>query len=326
MLVTNSSLVRQGWSLANNGTILKIDDMQIDCSIWLLAKLMASAVLLVEIITGWKLIGAILGYLERKPPGEQSLMDIFHRIMFTSIQWQCLAVFIQILIRRIFLDTGHILASLYMWVMYDCSSVTVMAIGLNPLVQLILARNPGIQLPLSDATVYWLSKITLWLPLLIMNVICSALGCNPPSYNYMRDQELEHPAFVYVRSIILGLFLIAFIAANLIIRCGQKSSTEPAKHLMNNKVMLAFCTILILILIFVACNIMIYLVELIMILLVILLPMIMIATNENLHQGIKLHHPLIAKVIDSATKCMRKRSSRVDPKPPTVETIELHKM
>lgn len=200
------------------------EDIKIDTSMRLVPKLLASGVLLTLVVMAWKLYGLILDYFDGKPLGEQSQMDTFHRIMFNHIRGMGVTGFINITMRRIFLDTGNVIAKIWMWPLFNVTTVTALTIGFNPLIQLVLALN--LQIPLSDKCIYRGSILLLWLPFGIMNIICSAAGFDPPSYNRLRGQEIQHPSLNIFRLTVFTLCLALFLFGKLIIHCKSKSSQE----------------------------------------------------------------------------------------------------
>lgn len=287
------------------------EDIKIDASLQLVPKLLASSVLLILVLMAWKLYGLILDYLDRKPLGEQSQMDTFHRLMFNHIRLMGVAGFINITVRRIFVDTGNIIAKIWMWPLFDITTVTALTIGLNPLIQLVLAQN--LQIPLSDKWIYRGTILLFWLPFGIMNIICSSAGLDPPSYNRLRGQEIQHPSFNIFRLTIFSLCLALFLLSKLIIYCKSRSSRASSRHLLNVKVVTTAFFAFMFTLVSIQLGIAPYMAE-INVMVGNLVPLAIIATNEKLLDSIEQRQPFLHRTLARMKKISCRRShARIGP-------------
>lgn len=284
------------FDLKANNTILEFGDASVDISPKIFFKMAASAVFLAEMVACWKLHSLIIRYLKNKPLGNQSLLDAFHKIMFRSSQGFILTGSIQIIMERIFIDTGDVVAKIWMWAIYDCTTALGIVTGLNPIVQLLLVKNPSHELPLSDK---WMERLTLgfvWLPILIMNAVCTVLGFYPPSYDMLRGQEVHHPGFGIIRLIIFALSALAFGSIRLIIHLTKGSNREQSRHLLSEKVTWMAAILFIFITLAVVFGLQNYLVEILGFFYV-LLNFTIIATNARLLENFKSDFPWIYQTI-----------------------------
>lgn len=207
-------LISENCSLWTNVTVPCIMDMQLDTFLWLVPKMIPSTILLLEAVVGCQLMQLIINYLKDKPLGSQSLMDAYDRITFQTWHVTALAGFMQVSLQRIFVDAGKIIATVWMWPMYDLASVSTLVAGMSPLVQLGLVKVPWIPQQVKDKDMKRMIISFLWIPTIVMNVVCTVKGYYPPSYYDLRGQEVQYPMFIHARLMtFFGLCLATFVVA-----------------------------------------------------------------------------------------------------------------
>ena len=133
--MSNQTNATSWCEITSNGTVLEICDAKIDISWWLVPKIAGSAVLLAEGLASWKLCDIIIDYLNSKPLNRQGLVDLLRRTMLNSMKLFTASGWMQILLDRVFLDDGEVIAKGWMWISYDFAMAGVATVGLTPLLQ-----------------------------------------------------------------------------------------------------------------------------------------------------------------------------------------------
>lgn len=107
-------------------------------------------------------------------------------------------------LKRLFLDAGKIIATVWMWPIYDIICASSLLGGMTPLLQLGLVKVPRIQ-QVNDRLLKRLIIALLWIPMITMNVICTTQGYYPRSYYDLRNFEPQFRMFTYARLMVFGL-------------------------------------------------------------------------------------------------------------------------
>lgn len=298
-------------SVAWNGTVLMISDIKINMSWWLILELIKSTIYLAEVIVGWQLVGIINKFLTNKPPGEQRLIDIFHRITFQWIRISSTFIFIHQLLIGLFIDTGYVIAVILMWPVYNTAAICTIAIGLNPLAQLILFMSGTGAFWISYKWVYRLINMMLVLTFATISTVCSPLGYYPPAYYLMRGQEVKYNGFkvafvigfvVYVVTALINHFQSRIVIAENAI---QKSQSLRLKTIAGSLLIIILAVIF---------DKHVSVMVIVSFFLLVLLPTLVIATNENLLKTTETKHPNFASFAVKMRQVFYK-NSQVDPEP-----------
>lgn len=283
----NSPLLKV-WSLAGHTLVewqsstMSIGDLKLDLADLFGLNTIANGLLVAEIAIGSQLFDFIVQYLEDKPLGQQSIMDVFHKTMLRSVKSMSIVVTPYMILRRSCLDSGDWLSKILMWPVFDCITVSTLTIGINPIVQLILALNEGLEMPFSDKWLYRILMAAMWIPMILSNLVCSYFGYLPPVYYMLRQREVEYHAFGYIRLAIFLLSLLAYTAGWFLVGRISKKHKEPKKHLLNSKVNMFGGLVFLLFMLAITFQMERYTSEIIALAIVIILPMMLILTNENL--------------------------------------------
>lgn len=308
-------LVKKMWSLGNqtlmewNDHELIVGDFTLDLDRLTLGEIMRNILFLIEVAGSCKLINFIMKYLDEKPPGRQTLMDAYHKIMFRTIKMMALAASIHVILKRICLDPGDLVTKIVMWPSYDTVGLATITVALNPLIQLLLASSRGrVELPISDTWTSWIINGVLWIPAIIMNVICSSLGYYTNGYYLLRHQEPKYLAFRYVRFGVFVICIIAYLIARLIISKIYGKDREPSRHLLNSKVNMFGSFSILMMLLSLWFGYSSHTAEILTFLLGISLPAVIITTNKNLLERARRSKALILRVVIAIhTYCKAKR-------------------
>lgn len=311
-MISSSFHNESDWTRASSFTI---GQLVLDTSWMLIPKLAVISMILVEAILGWKFFSLIIYYLDQKPYGEQTLMDIAHRTMINTIRIMYLIAIIFITVDGICLDTGDVVAKLLMWPPYDYNTMATLYIGMDPLVQLILANNPQLQVPFSDETAKWILNLILWTPMIIMNIVCTEMGFYPPSYYTLRGQKAKYPMFRHIRSGLFILAILVFVVVRIVIyrdyhRPDRDGNVpEPSRNLLNFKVMI-FGTIGFMIYASVLTfKIQPYFYPLLGLVNMVIIPMVIIGTNAKLLRFAEIEKPALVWLITKVNRCRAKSSN-----------------
>lgn len=293
-------------------------DIKADMSWRLVPKLAMAGTFLMEVCLGWKFLGIIIRYLKNKPTGEQQLIDIYHRITFESLRIQGPIVFVYMLLEYAFMDTGDIMAKIWMWPTYSISSVAALTFGSNPLMQLILADVSNEQISISDRWIYWLANLSLWVPMIIAISVCTPLEIYPPGYYLMRGQAVKYPAFQ-----ITFLISVVIIVLTLVTRqCFKKQNSHSFfdRHPIKLK---AIALSSILYPIYIIFNMQEYLSVLLGLIFFVIFPLIIISANEKLFESTNIKHPRLGEMIKKFKQNVFKDVQPAPTTPGDPESIEM---
>lgn len=220
----------------NNTTVSQADKGRECGSLWL--ALMRDVGFAGVALLGLSLNSAITKYLNNKPLGQQSILDVPYTFLFNTVK-------INILIWLPFVITinhsdvvGHVIATLLMWPSYDAGTIFIILIGVCPTIQAILVYNDSIELPFSDKAFKLSLWIGIWLPFLLMNLICSLCGVYPPVYDSLRKLPPKNIGFDLFRAIVSSISISVFILIRLVLCCKHREEKSKSNQLLNNKVMI----------------------------------------------------------------------------------------
>lgn len=178
-----------------------------------------------------------LDYLDRKPLGSQSILDIPQRLHLQTIRGTVMIRVLATLIHNHLTDSGHLIASIIMWPFLDLMHASLFLLGFNSLVQLILVLNPGFQLPVRDGLAYWILFMGVLGPLLIMNIICHVKGTYPPIYYVLRGcTDNSGRGFVILATTLFIIIILVYTVVRLFIYFRSPSAERKlSNQLISNK-------------------------------------------------------------------------------------------
>ena len=153
----------------------------------------------------------ILRYLNTKPLGLQSLMDIPNKYLFrVLLLLTIISAFTHA--TMVFMDDpGDFYMRILMWAQLDIGVMLQSAISSNAIIQLILIGNPTLELPFSDSVTNIIYHSIQIIPLFMINLIGSLNGFLGPNYYRFRGIPIvKSESFVEIIFIIINatLFLI----------------------------------------------------------------------------------------------------------------------
>lgn len=289
-----------------NGSIATIWDMKAEISWILIPKLALVFLMVAEIVLGWKLTTIIIKYLKNKPPGEQQAMDIFHQITFESLRHAGVILSIHVTLEYLFLDTGDIIAMIWMWPTYTSAAMVFNTLGFNPMLQMVLSRQTAGDFCISNKWIYWLVVSTLWTSLLVLSIVCSASGCYPPDYFTMRGLDVQHPAFYALQIVPALVLLVTFL-----IQCLKKDENLSRVHQIKMKAIFAMLVGSSVAVIF---NFHTTVAIIIFFVFLICLPSLVISTNEHILEIVKNKHHQTERLVIRIRNFILRDSSSVEPK------------
>lgn len=221
----------------SNTTYTKVDEAVINYDSIDWTTHMAAAGLVSLAFLGCHLHGSLIGYLNKKPPGKESLIDIPNRVLFRSLQGNCLCWGTMTIVRSYFVDPGDTFAKIWMWPAFDFLTITIIFLGLNPLIQIVLFRNPSTILPISDQTLNRVLTIGTCAALALMNLICQVNGYLPPSYYSIRGMKAKFPLFQQIRDGSFVIQAIFFTIIRIFLRTKTHKKTESTQILSNRVIL-----------------------------------------------------------------------------------------
>lgn len=227
-------------NIVANGSTVKVGDVMVDCqSITSVLTNLSAAVLISLAIIGCRLHGLIYNYLSTKPLGQESLMDIPNKLLFRLLQANAIMWAFLVISRRYIVDTGDVLAKIWMWPAYDLATLEILSLGLNPIIQIILVKNPSMVLPISDKTVYRLLVGISFMAFGAMNLICHLCRCWPPSYYSVRGMSPQFPLFQQIRDGFFVLEAVVCFAIRIFLKTKNSGPTsQRSTQILSNRVIL----------------------------------------------------------------------------------------
>lgn len=273
-------------------------------------------------LTNW-LLTSILRYLDSKPMGKQSIMDIGHRGLLTSIKFISITGNIFFIVVQGTEDSGHILAKILMWPVYDCSSNFFIHLMINPIIQIALTRWPHLELPFSDDTAYYILMMITFVPMAIVNLILDLCGYNPPPYNLMRKWAVVHTQFWECRRyfIITACCLVIIMRIGLFMyrmgccqrKTGNNSQTiriKGTKQMLSNTVLIMSGMFLVLLSFFIQ-KTPYFILDLALYVFSVTLPILLIISNSSIRDQVLRGLPCTGPMLDLWTKI--KPKNKVQP-------------
>lgn len=299
-----------------NGTRHHLGGIIVDSSAWvdIWRYLLMAAVMVIGKV-GYHLHQCILDYLSNKPPGQQSLMDIFHRFHFriNQIIVSILAV-VGTFIKHFFVSPGETFTISTMWFLYDVQFTSALCIGLNPVVQIILVFNPGLELPIPDNQAFYVLIAMVYGPLIILNVILHLNDIYPPLYYEFMAKDVKYPQFNYVQNALtLSTMMLFFIIRSILRRKRTASRDQPSKQLVKTKAMAcSFLSILTLTFFFRLTHVpMEFLTPFGLTALFVVFPAIIIQSNEKTREMLSTKHHFLSKILDSVSSLSNYLHARI---------------
>lgn len=279
-------------------------------------------------IVGIFLHDCILGYLQHKALGNQSLMDLPNYFYIWINRYQCYVWIMFSVIRMHFVSVGPTFAKLIMWLSYDGETLTILGLGLVALIQVFLVSRPGVIFGITDNSLYYFMVILTCTPLIVINIVCHCLNIYPPVFYALTLQEIKYPLFDHIRN---GITFVAiaffFITRTYIFFTKKLSDKAPSGQLLKTKsIALTFLLITILFVSFqfsglprhLAARFASFIYGLIY-------PTSIIMLSENVAKHCAKQHPAMCKILLSLHKVIHvRRQLRVTPAPNPNNVIEFH--
>ena len=295
-----------------NSTILNCSDFVISVDDnFSLTRICHSIIAMICFTAGWYFSGAILDYLNSKPLGQQSLMDIPQRFLFYMHRLAICVWLFFIMVTNHTIDPGHLVAVFYMWPAFCCTSILFTVIGIHPVLQMIIVENPSLELPFSDMTAFWIFCNILWIPHILISTLSWLNGCYPPGYYLIRKMDPwkfgKTVVFSNVRSAIMLILAVLFWSIRIKLYFQHKSLGIGSSQLLSTKV------VVLITIVGIANSAVIYLVRTpkiigslqVAVVTVIIFPAMVIFTNDKIRTKYMAQNKAIKKVIDGCLESMK---------------------
>lgn len=239
-----------GYPLMRNKTTLVIGEVVLDTSeSWTIPSIFIDIFGLTWMAIARWLAGSAKSYLESKPLGMESLMDIPLKLTFRILRIITIAMAISLLITNHEVDVGDTMAKILMWPLFDITVIAFYMLATIPITQAVLVANPGLELPISDSLASKFLLLVITGPVLILNIILHLEGIYPPPYYGLRRLPLTN-AQVPFQAAVLVMFVIivlAFIVVRITIYWFNKhkdKSHPQSGQLLTNKALICILCIL----------------------------------------------------------------------------------
>ena len=206
--------------------IFHFNSIKVDNNNWISPwKVFLDILALVSMMVGFSMSCIIIKYLDNKPTGSQSVIDVPTKIIFKAIRALNVVLCSMSILDNHILDPGEIITNVVAWSIYNLITIISLMLTIISALQIVKLVNPSYELPTDDKVLSISLKVMAVILMTVTPIVCPLFDINPPMYFMMRGIPFPThlPIFVKIKAISSAITFILYYSVRITICINIKS-------------------------------------------------------------------------------------------------------